>query len=78
MWGCRGCICCVQHVTMILNKDHGGAGHICGTSLYIALLKTYFLIMDTYFDARPLNPTNESRTLFSTYKNMLIHTIIST
>ena len=45
--------------TLSWNKDHGGAGHICGTSLYtasslyIASPKTYFLIMDTYFDIRP-------------------------
>ena len=30
-----------MYTIMSWNKDHGGAGHICGTSL-----KTYFLIMD--------------------------------
>ena len=50
--------------TVSWNKDHGGAGHICGTSLYTASSlyivspKTYFLIIDTYFDVRPSNPTN--------------------
>ena len=49
-----------QYITMSRNKDQGGAGIICGTSLYIASSlyryiaspKTYFLIMDANIDVR--------------------------
>ena len=43
--------------TVSWNKDQVGAGHICGTSLYIAsslyLAKICFFIIDAYFDGRP-------------------------